>query len=79
MAGSSRTKAMALLRVLNKKCGRMRDCSSVSRAVVAAGVRPRARSTSAATSMAASSAPVAALANHGGDAEIPTSASMAQA
>ena len=70
---------MALLSVLNKKCGRMRDCSSVRRAVVAAGVRPRARNTSAATSMAASNAPVAALASQGGDADRPTSASMAQA
>ena len=45
----------------------MRDCSSVRRAVVAAGVRPRARSTSAVTSMADSSAPQAALASHGGE------------
>jgi argininosuccinate lyase len=50
-AGSSRTSAIALLSVLNRKCGRMRACSSVSRAVVSAGVRALARQTSAATSM----------------------------
>ena len=48
-AGSSRTRAIALLRVLNRKCGRMRACSSDSRAAVSAGMRPLARSTSAAT------------------------------
>ena len=71
---------MALLRVLNRKWGRMRDCSSVRRAVVAAGVRPRARSTSAVTSMADSSAPQAALASQGGEGGATlASLSMAQA
>ena len=36
-AGSSRTSASAVLSVLNRKCGRMRDCSSARRAVVSAG------------------------------------------
>lgn len=48
--------------------------------MVAAGVRPRARSTSAATSRAESSAPVAALASHGGcSPAAPARASMPQA
>ena len=56
-AGSSRTSAIALLSVLNRKCGRMRACNSARRAAVSAGMRPLARSTSAATSAADSRAP----------------------
>ena len=44
----------------------MRDCSSVRRAAVAAGVRARARSCSAVTSRADSRAPLAAQASQGG-------------
>src|SRR2546427_745633 len=69
---------MALLSVLNRKCGRMRDCSSASRACVSAGVWPRARSTRAATSRAASSPPDMALASQGALLP-PASCSMAQA
>ena len=64
---------MALLRVLNKKCGRMRACNSLKRAVVAAGVLPLARSTSAATSSADSKAPLKALASQGAGVSKPTS------
>ena len=39
VAGSRRTSVSAVLSVLNRKCGRMRDCSSASRAVVSAGTR----------------------------------------
>jgi hypothetical protein len=63
-----------LLSVLNRKCGRMRACSSASRAVVAAGMRPRARHVSPATRPAASSAPVQALASQAGCVLRPVSA-----
>jgi hypothetical protein len=46
LAGSARTSAMALLRVLNRKWGRMRACSSASCAVVPAGSRALKRQTS---------------------------------
>ena len=70
---------MAVLSVLNKKCGRMRDCNSASRAVVAAGVRPRTRHTSPASRPAASSAPVQALASQGGVSLNPSKVSMPHA
>ena len=77
MAGSARTSAIALLSVLNKKCGRMRDCNSDRRAAVAAGARPLARSTRAATRAAASKAPVLPQATQGACCVSPISTSMA--
>ena len=69
---------MALLSVLNKKCGRMRDCSSASRALALAGARPLARATKAATSAAANAAPAAALASQGASWVKPINASTPQ-
>ena len=56
-AGSRRTSVSAVLRVLNRKCGRMRDCSSARRAVVSAGTVALARRRSQTKIAAAIAAP----------------------
>ena len=78
MAGSARTNAMALLRVLNKKWGRMRDCSSAKRATVSAGVRLLARMTKPATNTADNKAPLPALAHQGGESTKPAKTNSPQ-
>ena len=78
LSGSARTRAMALLSVLNKKWGRMRDCNSASRAVVAAGVCALARQYKPASSMLESNIPAAALAVQGVGSASPISASRPQ-
>ena len=52
-AGSRRTSVSAVLSVLNRKCGRMRDCSSARRAVVSAGSGRLRRAGAATGTMAA--------------------------
>ena len=60
LAGSRRTSVKAVLSVLNRKCGRMRDCSSARRAVVSAGSVAWARSRSHWKMAAAMAAPASA-------------------
>jgi len=69
---------MALLRVLNRKCGRMRACNSDRRAAVAAGACALARIASPTTSRAENSAPANTDAVHGTNSRNPASASTPQ-
>ena len=59
-SGSVRTSAIAVFSVLNRKCGRIRDCSSARRAVVSAGTVALARRRSHSNIVAAIAAPASA-------------------